>query len=93
MGNDPFVGGNGFVEPRTMLDPGLVFDSGEADWDAFLADKSSGTRLNTASTQGPATLSVVVAPETVTVPAGASAVVTLTVSNTGARWRSGRRRS
>ncbi|MGB3828949.1 MAG: cell wall-binding repeat-containing protein [Ornithinimicrobium sp.] len=52
-GNDPFVGGNGFVEPRTMLDPGLVFDSDEADWDAFLADPSTGTELNTASVSIP----------------------------------------
>lgn len=52
-GNDPFVGGSGFVEPRTMLDPGLVFDSDEADWDAFLADPSTGTELNTASVSIP----------------------------------------
>jgi putative cell wall-binding protein/subtilisin family serine protease len=119
-GNDPFVGGNGFVEPRTMLDPGLVFDSSEAEWDAFLADPSTGTQLNTASisipeltmapttvvrtvtnvsnqaltytasadqpatTALPATLSVDVQPETITVPAGASADVSITVANTGA---------
>lgn len=53
MGNDPFVGGSGFVDPRTMLNPGLIFDSGEADWDAFLADPSTGTEFNTASVSIP----------------------------------------
>ncbi|MFX0537132.1 S8 family peptidase [Ornithinimicrobium sp. Y1847] len=35
--NDPFAGGSGFVEPRRMLDPGLVLDSGADDWWDFLA--------------------------------------------------------
>ncbi|WP_158068377.1 cell wall-binding repeat-containing protein [Serinicoccus sp. CNJ-927] len=46
--NQAFVGGTGFVEPRDFLNPGLVFDSTEADWDAFLADPSTGYDLNAA---------------------------------------------
>ncbi|WP_130011938.1 cell wall-binding repeat-containing protein [Serinicoccus sediminis] len=127
--NRAVVGGTGFVEPRAFLEPGLVFDSTEADWDAFLADPSTGYDLNaayvsvpalglepttltrtvtnpgpasatfTASFTGPATLSVTTSPQSVTVPAGGSAEVTITVANTGAgtaawqegdlRWTSG----
>lgn len=120
--NSAFVGGTGFVEPRKFLNPGLVFDSTEADWDAFLADPASGTQLNTAYVQipqlgteptvvtrtltnpgssaatftaaydGPATLSVSVDPAQVTVPAGGSVEVTITVANTGAAtdvWQQG----
>ena len=35
--NDPFATGAGFVEPRKMLSPGLVYDAGEQDWWDFLA--------------------------------------------------------
>ncbi|ACV05620.1 cell wall-binding repeat-containing protein [Kytococcus sedentarius] len=35
--NDPFATGAGFVEPRRMLSPGLVYDAGEQDWWDFLA--------------------------------------------------------
>jgi subtilisin family serine protease len=35
--NDLFAGGAGFVEPRRFLDPGLVYDSKQSDWWAFLA--------------------------------------------------------
>ncbi|MGA9275814.1 S8 family serine peptidase, partial [Ilumatobacter sp.] len=48
-GTSPLVGGTGFVEPRRFLDPGLVFDAGAADWDAFAADWTTGYDLNTAS--------------------------------------------
>jgi subtilisin family serine protease len=36
-GRDVLAVGAGMVEPRRFLDPGLVYDSGPADWDAFLA--------------------------------------------------------
>ncbi len=120
--NQAVVGGTGFVEPRAFLEPGLVFDSTEADWDAFLADPSTGYDLNAAyvsvpalgtqpttltrtvtnpgaadstfaaSVTGPDTLSVTVEPASVTVPAGGSAEVTITVANTGAAtdvWQQG----
>ncbi|ANS78592.1 N-acetylmuramoyl-L-alanine amidase [Serinicoccus hydrothermalis] len=120
--NEAFVGGTGFVEPRAFLEPGLVFDSTEADWDAFLADPSTGYDLNAASVSvpalgaepttltrtvtnpgaadatfeasfaGPDTLSVTVEPASVTVPAGGTAEVTITVANTGApvdEWQEG----
>ncbi|WP_010149081.1 cell wall-binding repeat-containing protein [Serinicoccus profundi] len=120
--NQAVVGGTGFVEPRAFLEPGLVFDSGEADWDAFLADPSTGYDLNAAyvsipalgaeptvltrtvtnpgdadatfeaSFAGPDTLSVTVEPSTVTVPAGGTAEVTISVANTGAAtdaWQEG----
>lgn len=69
--NDPFVGGTGFVEPRAFLEPGLVFDSGEADWEAFLADPTAGYQLNAAYVQ---------IPQLGTTPT----TVTRTVTNTGA---------
>ncbi len=120
--NQAIVGGTGFVEPRSFLAPGLVFDSTEADWDAFLADPTMGYELNAAyvsvpalgtepttltrtvtnpggadatfeaSFAGPDTLSVTVEPASVTVPAGGSAEVTITVANTGADtdvWQEG----
>lgn len=120
--NSAFVGGTGFVEPRNFLQPGLVFDSGVADWDAFLANPAAGTQLNaayvqipqlgaeptvvtrtvtntgaeaatfTASYEGPDTLSVTVEPAQLTVPAGGTAEVTITVANTGApatEWQQG----
>lgn len=120
--NQAVVGGTGFVEPRAFLEPGLVFDSTEADWDAFLADPSTGYDLNAAyvsipalgaeptvvtrtvtnpggadatfeaSFAGPDTLSVTVEPSTVTVPAGGTAEVTISVANTGAAtdaWQEG----
>lgn len=69
--NDPFVGGTGFVSPADFLAPGLVFDSAEADWDAFLADPSTGYDLNAAYVSIPAL--------------GAEATtVTRTVTNPGA---------
>ena len=34
---DPFDQGAGFVQPRRMLDPGLVVDSGLPDWSRYLA--------------------------------------------------------
>lgn len=69
--NDPFVGGSGFVAPQSFLAPGLVFDSAEADWDAFLADPSTGYDLNAAYVSIPAL--------------GAEATtVTRTVTNPGA---------
>ncbi|MFK5691239.1 cell wall-binding repeat-containing protein [Ornithinimicrobium sp. LYQ92] len=122
VSNDPFVGGSGFVAPRDFLAPGLVFDSAEADWDAFLADPSTGYDLNAAylsvpalgaeattvtrtvtnpgsaeatfdaTVTGPETLEVVVEPASVTVPAGGSAEVTISVANTGAdttAWQQG----
>ena len=33
----PFAGGAGFVDPTTMMDPGLVFDSDREDWFDYLA--------------------------------------------------------
>ncbi|WP_131103782.1 cell wall-binding repeat-containing protein [Ornithinimicrobium sufpigmenti] len=120
--NAAFEGGTGFVEPRSFLSPGLVFDSTEADWDAFLADPANGYELNTAyvvvpalgttpttvtrtvtnpgdaeatftaAYEGPETLQVEVSPASVTVPAGGSAEVTITVANTGAAadaWQEG----
>ncbi len=35
----PFDQGAGLVQPRRFLDPGLVFDSGFADWAGFLAGR------------------------------------------------------
>jgi len=40
---NPFDGGAGFVNPTTMLEPGLVYDSGARDWLAYLA----GSGVNT----------------------------------------------
>lgn len=121
--NAAFEGGTGFVEPRDFLAPGLVFDSTEADWDAFLADPATGYDLNAAyvvvpqlgttpttvtrtvtnpgsaeatfaaTFAGPETLDVTVSPESITVPAGGTAEVTITVANTGAAtdaWQEGR---
>ena len=34
--NDPFARGAGEVQPSKMLDPGLVYDSGDADWLGYL---------------------------------------------------------
>ncbi|MEV6416427.1 S8 family serine peptidase [Kribbella sp. NPDC051718] len=34
--NDPFARGAGEVQPSRMLDPGLVYDSGDADWLGYL---------------------------------------------------------
>lgn len=51
--NRAHVGGAGFVAARSMLDTPLVFDSRVADWDAFLANPSTGTRLNAPSVQIP----------------------------------------
>ena len=110
--NDPFLGGTGFVAPKVFLNPGLVFDSGVADWDAFEADTTAGYNYNTASLQigalgaegpttttrtvtnvtdaevtytaaydGPASLEVIVEPATITVPAGGTADVTISVRN------------
>ena len=33
---DPFAQGAGFIRPANAMDPGLVFDSGWADWLGFL---------------------------------------------------------
>lgn len=113
--NDPFLGGTGFVAPKVFLNPGLVFDSGVADWDAFEADTTTGYHYNTASLQigalgaegpttttrtvtnvtdaevtytaaynGPASLEVIVEPATITVPAGGTADVTISVRNVDA---------
>ncbi|MBW8172219.1 cell wall-binding repeat-containing protein [Ornithinimicrobium sp. Arc0846-15] len=49
--NAPFVGGSGYVQPRTFLEPGLIFDAGPADWDAFESSLTTGYQLNTASIQ------------------------------------------
>uniref|UniRef100_UPI002118A5E0 cell wall-binding repeat-containing protein n=1 Tax=Ornithinimicrobium faecis TaxID=2934158 RepID=UPI002118A5E0 len=121
--NDPFVGGTGFVNPREFLAPGLVFDAGMDDWDAFEADVTTGYNYNTGSLQigalgadaptqatrtvtnvtdaevsytaafdGPAGLEVTVSPETVTIPAGESAEVTISVRNVDAAadvWQNG----
>ncbi|WP_161958366.1 cell wall-binding repeat-containing protein [Ornithinimicrobium cavernae] len=123
MSNDPFNGGVGFVAPKVFLNPGLVFDSGPADWEAFEADYTTGYNFNTASLQigalgadgptevtrtvtnvtdaevsytaafeGPAGLEVKVTPETVTIPAGGSADVTIAVRNVDAAadvWQKG----
>jgi subtilisin family serine protease len=40
---DPFDAGAGEVQPSKMLDPGLVYDSGDADWLGYL----EGTGVNT----------------------------------------------
>lgn len=121
--NDPFVGGTGFVAPKVFLNPGLVFDSGVEDWDAFEADVTTGYNYNTASVQigalgadgptqvtrtvtnvtdsevtytaafeGPEGLEVTVEPETITVPAGGTADVTISVRNVDAAtdvWQKG----
>lgn len=121
--NDPFVGGTGFVNPREFLNPGLVFDAGMEDWDAFEADVTTGYNYNTGSLQigalggdaptettrtvtnvtdaevtytaafdGPAGLEVIVSPETVTIPAGESAEVIISVRNVDAAadaWQNG----
>lgn len=121
--NDPFVGGTGFVAPKVFLNPGLVFDSGLEDWDAFEADLTTAYNYNTASIQigalgadgptevtrtvtnvtdaevtytaafdGPAGLEVTVEPETVTVPAGGTADLTISVRNVDApadEWQKG----
>ena len=49
--NDPFVGGNGFLDGTKVLNPGAVFDSGLADWDAFDGDRANGYQMNIASIQ------------------------------------------
>ena len=36
VNNDPFDRGAGEVQPSKMLDPGLVYDSGDADWLGYL---------------------------------------------------------
>ncbi|GAA3566976.1 S8 family peptidase [Kribbella ginsengisoli] len=41
--NDPFARGAGEVQPSRMLDPGLVYDSGDADWLGYL----EGSGVNT----------------------------------------------
>lgn len=49
----PFSGGTGYVDPPSMLDTPLVFDSRAEDWDAFLTDPAQGFRLNSPSIQIP----------------------------------------
>ncbi|SNC73326.1 Putative cell wall-binding protein [Kytococcus aerolatus] len=39
--NDPFATGAGFVEPRRMLNPGLVYDANQSDWFDFLAGQGA----------------------------------------------------
>ncbi|TDU91723.1 PA domain-containing protein [Kribbella voronezhensis] len=41
--NDPFARGAGEVQPSRMLDPGLVYDSGDTDWLGYL----EGSGVNT----------------------------------------------
>ncbi|WP_202867481.1 S8 family serine peptidase [Kribbella pittospori] len=41
--NDPFARGAGEVQPSRMLDPGLVYDSGDVDWLGYL----EGSGVNT----------------------------------------------
>jgi subtilisin family serine protease len=43
VNNDPFARGAGEVQPSKMLTPGLVYDSGDADWLGYL----EGTGVNT----------------------------------------------
>jgi subtilisin family serine protease len=43
--NDPFDRGAGEVQPSKMLDPGLVYDSGDADWLGYL--EGNGTTTGT----------------------------------------------
>lgn len=79
--NQAFVGGTGFVEPRTFLNPGLVFDSAESDWDAFLSDPASGYQLNAAYVQVPAlTTTATEVTRTVTNPGSADATFTAAFS-------------
>lgn len=49
--NAPFAGGSGYVQPRSFLEPGLIFDAGPADWDDFESSLTTGYQLNTASIQ------------------------------------------
>ncbi len=51
--NNPHVGGTGFVDPPSMLDTPLVFDSRLADWNSFLSNPATGTRLNQPSVHVP----------------------------------------
>ncbi|MGB5935781.1 MAG: cell wall-binding repeat-containing protein [Ornithinimicrobium sp.] len=70
-GDHPFTGGAGFTDARSMLNPGLVFDSGEDDWAAFLLDPAAGSALNAPSVQLP------------TLTAQGPTVVPRTVTNVG----------
>ncbi|WP_462418249.1 cell wall-binding repeat-containing protein [Kytococcus sp. Marseille-QA3725] len=47
--NIPFNGGSGFLNGKNVLNPGVVFDSGAADWDAFLANPAEGHQMNNAA--------------------------------------------
>ncbi|WP_022882591.1 S8 family serine peptidase [Gryllotalpicola ginsengisoli] len=40
--DDPFAQGAGQVDPARMLEPGLVYDSGVADWQRYLGDVGLG---------------------------------------------------
>lgn len=51
--NNPHVGGAGFVSPPSMLDTPLVFDSRLADWNSFLSNPATGSRLNQPSVHLP----------------------------------------
>ncbi|MFN8077702.1 MAG: S8 family peptidase [Kineosporiaceae bacterium] len=78
--NDPFQQGAGFVRPRGALDPGLIYDSGPADWLGFLEgiglDTESGVEPISASDLNQASIA---AGNVVT-----SATVKRTVTSTGA---------
>jgi subtilisin family serine protease len=41
--NDPFARGAGEVQPAKMLEPGLVYDSGDADWLGYLEGNGIST--------------------------------------------------
>ncbi|MBA2694333.1 MAG: cell wall-binding repeat-containing protein, partial [Actinobacteria bacterium] len=73
--NNPHVGGAGFVAAKGMLATPLVFDSGLADWNAFVTKPSTGTRLNQPSVHVPQ------------LPATAPTTVTRTVTNVSGQAR------
>ena len=83
----PFDYGSGHVTPNSAADPGLVYDSGPADWIRFLCGTgelaATGSTCQTYGSSDPSDLNT---PNIAIGDLAGTQTVTRTVTNVGSRW-------